>query len=307
MRYFFKIFIDVFLLILLNVACGKYQHVQHESLNDQTKARRLINKGEVDAALNYYEKIIQDINSPDSAKIEYASALAFKAGINVYSLFPILQMKLFNKPLSENGKKSSENSNDSYSSIEKILTQNLKDKNKKIAMSDEDQQQLKKQIKSLLFAYSLSKNLWKFYQYYTTFTLIPYVKKENRSMVHNAIDYLSHVKFHSSRSAHIAKSYSFYLAAIIAASYLKDIFSQMQMDHLEDYVCLTDIDELDFNVTQLKKNIDFMKKNSLKKNTTKDLHSLSLSLNKIIHFFNSEKLRPSDVIPMLQETLCSNK
>ncbi|MBF0300904.1 MAG: hypothetical protein HQK51_19505 [Oligoflexia bacterium] len=92
-------------MLMLLCSCKKDGVDQNEeNLDKLTMARKLHNSGKIDEALAKYQEIFDENLSMLEAensdvRLEYASVYADKAKINLYTFFPIIKMKIFNRPI----------------------------------------------------------------------------------------------------------------------------------------------------------------------------------------------------------------
>ncbi len=91
-----KRLISLALALLINSACVKKEQQQ----NRESQIVELLNQNQSDAAL---EKINQELSLHQTDELLYlkASALSMKAGVDIYALFPLLKVKIFDVAISQ--------------------------------------------------------------------------------------------------------------------------------------------------------------------------------------------------------------
>lgn len=200
----------------------------YEEIDSLTKSRKLLNQGETDAAINAYNNILDMEPTNEVAKFELASAYASKSGINIYTLYPLLKMRLFNRPvISWGGDNYSSNPFRKYlEEIERFSDHSdRRAHNNRSEHSADDENELKSNYEKQLLLNALN-TVWAIYEFIPYLAMLPLINEENRVYADRAIDILHNSHFSQRRNTE-AKLYMSLLSAIQLGNLIKDQLSDL--------------------------------------------------------------------------------
>lgn len=237
--------------LVLSVSC-KIENTEYEKIDEQTKAIKLLNKGDADNAITIYEEIIESEPENIDAKIELASSYAYKGNVNISSLFPILEIELFNQPVIDWGSKSFRNNPFKEAIDHKIIFQDEPETSIFFG-TDARKEFLKKLVK-------LS---WAVYELTPIIALVPLVAKEKRKFLDKAIALLSEIPANHERSQEVAQ-YQVLLSAVLLVNHFKEIFPYIETDYEQESLCNMKLDQLQSNIHPLIRNSLILESNLAK-------------------------------------------
>lgn len=210
--------------------CGKSKDLatyDAEEVNEITKARKLLNEKQYDAAIEIYEREVNNFPSPTREEliVELASAYAMKAGVDIYSLFPIIKMELFRKPIINwNG---SEGADSLFNPYRRYLEHF-------ILLQDSNLSDLR--MRQLQAGYDL---IWKFFKFSQYLFLVPHIPRDTRAYLKVAEQRILPL----ARAGHsTAKVYLALLSTVHILNYVKDAVPRID-EAYQDYLC-----EIQFNL-----------------------------------------------------------
>ncbi|MDA8791701.1 hypothetical protein N9N67_00575 [Bacteriovoracaceae bacterium] len=229
-------FINVCLLSIFIFSCGERKS-RSEDISDLTLARRFQNEGKHSKSIYYYEKSLTENDDPN-VKLELTSAYASRAGIDVFSLYPILKDYIFKKPFislnfSEDEEKEKEKPDSFY---EDNLMQNL---------LDEKMAPTTRELFKRIYIYSRFIN-----NHLPIFVKIPNLSTDQRFDLLQAMNLCDEESSKLARDDNkLIKKFIFYkevLAHVLIINYLKDAFPQKANDVFSIIVCNLKYDQLQF-------------------------------------------------------------
>lgn len=237
------IIIIVALLALTFSSCKKED--KQDALKDETKIQILLNNGEYEKALVLIDSMLQA--NPDNKQIVYlqACAYAMKGGINIYSLYPILDTALFRKPSIEWNHMSDDQNPyvkliDQYSNPETQPTQNNQAETQpepNTTNPDSETPMISKEIKK-----EIMNSLWNTYQIIPYLDFIPYLTLENRVYIDRALEILYGNEF----PGDYARQANLYLSLLSAIQFFNVVKSSLPKDAIIkspiQFMCLLDAD-----------------------------------------------------------------
>ncbi len=87
-------------MVMLFSSCGK-EKSQNTQLNEEHQILQALNKGDYEGALSIIKRLPQEKRKTKETLYWKTQALSLRAGIDIYSLFPIMKMKLFDVAMDE--------------------------------------------------------------------------------------------------------------------------------------------------------------------------------------------------------------
>jgi tetratricopeptide (TPR) repeat protein len=283
----YNIFFTIFLSIFITVSCGKKGDEEH--LADKTKVQILLNSSRYDEAIELIdEQMVNDPNDPE-LRLSLASAYMGKANIDIYSLYPILELKILNKPAVNWDSPSVENPYKPY-----ILAADI------AFEASEDHNNQQKELFSDLLTY-----LWSTYEVLPLIYLAPAINDEQKDYAKKALDILDSSQFNFNEFEREANLNSALIAGSLTMNSLRHLFPLKEnLTGYDSMFCSFSISSLDKNFEEIDKNYEtFLERSERAGFNSDDLTSLSNLLGNIHQKYKN--IVPGDLIfSRVQKRVC---
>lgn len=240
----------IFLLLILNLlSCGK--KIQDE-ISEQTKARKLMNESRYEEALIAYEKLHEESPDNENIRFELATSYAARAGIDIYSLYPLLEKAVFSTTLLKTGDSSSKSSKKSnQNALEKREVKAIEEsKNHDQSVVGLDQDTISKEVYILNLSKMILKTMYAIGESFTNLALIPQLDEHEKKYLWLSIDTLNY-KFKKQKIKSQARDYSFILHLVLIANEIKDIFYINEQLDIIDNICEKSPVEIDESLDRI--------------------------------------------------------
>lgn len=208
----------------------------------------------LDKALICFQDILNRDPEDMDSRFYLASVYAMKGNIDVYSLFPILKMRLFNAPVIQWSKlKDSRNPYIKHLKNKKLFLDLDEIYEDKVNQEKTNRRDVRKRF--VLLTLNLC---WSIYEFIPFLGLVPMSTEAQREHIEEAISILQTIKFKDKKRQEDMHMYVAFLSMIQVINIFKDTFKDYKIRYPEHLLCVIDLPGLSYSMEDIKRLVEIM-------------------------------------------------